>query len=248
MTSDGDILRQVARLGADLGTAIRPEGLDDLFGALTELARRTFGAAGCSVAVLDDATDELVFVAASGEGADRVVGMRLPSGEGLAGWAVTSGQPIAIEDVASDARFQQSFAGQTGYIPKSIVAMPLTTADRTVGVIELLDATGSGYEQLETVELFGRVAAQALAIADVFSHLGRSLFAAAAATTSGTELGDALEAAAAERRSNYPELDELAAVLHELEAAGEEERRLAVRVLGEVLRYARRRRRSAPGR
>lgn len=248
MSSDGDILREVARLGGDLGTAIRPQGLDDLFRALTELARRTFGAAGCSVAILDEATDELVFVAASGEGADKVVGMRLPSNEGLAGWAVTSGQPIAIADVANDARFQQTFAGQTGYIPKAIVAMPLTTSERTVGVIELLDATGSGYEQLETVELFGRIAAQALAIADVFSHLGRSLFTAAAATAGGGDLGDALQEAAVEGRSNYPELDELAAALHELAAAGEEERRLAVRLLGDVLRYARRRRRSGPGR
>jgi GAF domain-containing protein len=246
VSSDGEILREVGRLASDVGTAIRPQGLDDLFRALTELARRTFGAAGCSVAILDERTDELVFVAASGEGAERVVGMRLPSDEGLAGWAVSSGQPIAIQDVANDPRFQQSFAGQTGYIPGSIVAMPLSTAERTVGVIELLDATGSGYEQLETVELFGRIAAHALAIADVFSHLGRSLFTAAAATADGTELGEALAEAAGAGRSDYPELDELAAALHELEAAGEEERRLAVRVLGEVLRYARRRRRGGP--
>jgi GAF domain-containing protein len=245
--SEEDVLQQLARLATDVGVAIRPRGLDDLFRALTELGRRTFGAAACSVAILDEATEELVFVAASGEGAERVVGMRLPSGEGIAGWAVASGQPVAIEEVANDPRFQQAFASQTGYIPKAIVALPLATAERTVGVMQLLDPSTKGAELLQTFDLFGQIAAHALSIADVFSHLGRSLFAAAGEAAGGTELGDALERAA-DSAAATPELNELALALRELEAAGELERELAVKVLAEVLRYTRRRRRLSPGR
>jgi GAF domain-containing protein len=107
----------------------------------TELGRRIFGAAACSVALLDEAEEHLVFRAASGEGADRVIGMRLPVGRGIAGWVVASGQPIAVADVRRDPRFAQDVAQSTGYLPQSILAAPLETRYDTLGVMEVLDRT-----------------------------------------------------------------------------------------------------------
>src|SRR5579871_4694160 len=121
-----DLLADLARLAGDAGAVLRPAELDGFLDAVTELGRRSFLAAGCSVARLDEEADELVFVAASGEGADKVVGLRMPSGEGIAGWAAGSGQPIAIEEVGNDPHFQQEVAGRTGYIPRTIIALPLT--------------------------------------------------------------------------------------------------------------------------
>lgn len=242
--SDGDLLKELARLGTDAGGVLRPPGADDLLKALTELGLRTFGAAGCSVARLDEEAGELVFVAASGEGADLVVGLRMASSEGIAGWAVGSGQPIAIEEVGNDPHFQQDVAGRTGYIPRSIIALPLSGRDRMLGVMEVLDPTAATQERMESLELLGRLAAATLEVADLFLHLGQSLFEAAAAAGEDAGLAAALEAAAAAGGSRTPELAEISALLLELAAAGEEERRLAVRILNEVLRYGRRRRRA----
>ena len=238
-----DVLEQLARLGTDLGAALKPEGLDELLGAVTELGRRTFSAAACSVARLDEEKDELVFIAAAGEGADKVIGLRMASGEGIAGWAVGSGQPIAIEEVGTDPHFQQEVAGRTGYIPRSIIALPLSNRQRTLGVMEVLDPTAATQERMEALELFGRLVARAIEISELFSHLGRSLFQAAGAAAGAGELAEALERAAEAGGSGSRDLDELAGLLQDLAEAGEEERRLAVRILAETLRYARRRRR-----
>ena len=238
-----EILEQLARLGTELGASLKPEGLDELLAAVTELGRRSFGAAACSVARLDEAADQLVFIAAAGAGAENVIGLRMPSGEGIAGWAVGSGQPIAIEEVGNDPHFQQDVAGQTGYIPRSIIALPLSGKDRVFGVMEVLDPTAATQERMEALEMFGRLAARVIEITDLFSHLGQGLFRAAGEAAGGGELADALDRAAAAGAPETRELDEVAGLLQDLAAAGEEERRLAVRVLAEMLRYTRRKRR-----
>lgn len=243
--NERELLAELSRLATDAGAVLRPRELDGFLEAVTELGRRSFAAAGCSVARLDEDADELVFIAAAGEGADKVVGLRMPSGEGIAGWAAGSGQPIAIEEVGNDPHFQQEVAGRTGYIPRTIIAIPLTASRGVIGVMEVLDPTAATQERMQALELFGRLATQAIEVTELFAHLGRSLFNSAAAAAGG-EVADALEAAAREATATR-ELDEVVALVRELELAGEEERRLAVRLAAEVLRYARRRRRSGPG-
>lgn len=102
--------------------------------------RSLFGAAACSVALVTDGGDELEFVAANGAGADAITGVRIPVGRGIAGWAVMSGQPIAVRDVAADTRFARDVAESTEYVPSSILAAPVAGADgETIGVMEVLD-------------------------------------------------------------------------------------------------------------
>jgi signal transduction protein with GAF and PtsI domain len=122
--------------------------------------RSLFAAAACSCALVDDEGDALVFVAADGEGADQIIGLELPVGRGIAGWAVMSGQPIAIRDVRSDARFARDVAESTSYVPTSILAAPIFSRTGEVqGVIEVLDAgvdQGSGW----TLDVLGTMASQ----------------------------------------------------------------------------------------
>jgi GAF domain-containing protein len=104
---------------------------------LTAIAVRLFKAAACSIALLDG--DELEYVAATGAGADRIVGTRLPITRGIAGWAAASGQPVVISDVRRDPRFARDVAESTGYVPTAIVAAPLQTEQGVHGVLSILD-------------------------------------------------------------------------------------------------------------
>lgn len=102
--------------------------------------RALFSASACSCALVDDDESTLTFVAADGEGADKIVGVQLPISRGIAGWAVMSGQPIAVRDVASDARFARDVAEQTEYVPTSVLAAPMfDSAGEALGVLEVLD-------------------------------------------------------------------------------------------------------------
>ena len=105
--SPDELLRELGELATSLGPAVRPAGTDELLRSLTETARQLFGAAACSLALLSEDESELLYTVAAGEGADDVTGMRISSSQGIAGWVVQSGQPIAISDLASDPRFSR---------------------------------------------------------------------------------------------------------------------------------------------
>jgi signal transduction protein with GAF and PtsI domain len=116
------------------------EGYDDALGRSVEAVRRLFAAAACSVALVDDDGETLRFVASEGAGADAIVGVSIPVSRGIAGWAAMSGQPIAVRDVQSDARFARDVAESTEYVPSSILAAPMMSAEgEVVGVTSVLD-------------------------------------------------------------------------------------------------------------
>ena len=146
MTQDRsfEMLQDLARTATDLGPALAPAGHEELLRSITEAAKNIFEAAACSLALLDDAQEELTFYVASGAGAEDVIGMRVPVGQGIAGWVVSSGQPIEIADVTRDPRFARDVAETTGYVPRAILAMPLETERAMLGVIEVLDRRADG--------------------------------------------------------------------------------------------------------
>ncbi|MDP9227338.1 MAG: GAF domain-containing protein [Actinomycetota bacterium] len=237
-----DVLHELAELAANLGPALTPARHLELLRSITSAAMSLFGAAACSLALLHEDQEELEFYVASGAGADEVVGMRVPLGQGIAGFVVSSGQPIAIEDVSRDPRFAAAFAAGTGYVPRSILAMPLETEREMLGVIEVLDrrTQGGGLEgsgEMEMLSLFADQAALAIENSRVFSDLGRALFEAAGLAADGRQLTEALEDVAATAPPPSAEMAELAALFNRLALVGPEERRLATRLVNEVVAF-----------
>jgi GAF domain-containing protein len=233
-------LTEVARLAADLGPALVPTGHDELLSSITEAARRLFGAAACSVALLDQSGEELVFHVASGAGAEDVTGMRIPASRGIAGWVLNSGQAISIEDVRRDPRFASDVAEMTGYVPGSILAMPLETDREVIGVIEVLDRRsepGEGGRDMELLGLFARQAALAIDNSRVFADLGRVLFEALGREARDAGMADALKGIAAEAPPPDSGLAELAAHFHTLGKLGEQELTAGTRLLAEFVTY-----------
>jgi GAF domain-containing protein len=235
------ILRNVSRVATDLGPALAPAGQEEMLRTITATAKDLFAAAACSLALLEG--NELVFRVATGEGADEVVGMRVPITSGIAGWVVSSGQPIAIADVRRDPRFAAQVAESTGYLPRSILAMPLQTDRRLLGVIEVLDRVTEGRDtsrDMELLSLFARQAALAIEGSMVFSELGSALFGALGRLTEDTDLADTLLAMAEEPMEPDPDLAGLAAAYAELNRLGPRQKEAAARILLELARFARR--------
>jgi GAF domain-containing protein len=242
--SPDELLRELGELATSLGPAVRPAGTDELLRSLTETARRLFGAAACSLALLNEDDSELLYTVAAGEGADDVTGMRISSEQGIAGWVVQSGQPIAISDLSRDPRFSREVAEQTGYVPQSILAVPVETPQRTLGVISLLDrdAQRPGADQdMMLLSLFAEQAALALASVDAFNAVGRLLLGALAEAAAGQDLVLALRQAAAGLPAADADLVELAVTFSALARRGAAERRLALQVLRDIGDYAERR-------
>jgi signal transduction protein with GAF and PtsI domain len=128
-----------------------------------------FGAKACSIMRHDAPARELVFEAVAGEGAGTLVGRRIPESTGIAGWSLASEQPISIDDVLSHPRFDREVAEQTGYIPTKLTVHPLLHGERTLGVINVLDAgatTSFGLAGMESLSRFAAHAALTLAAVD----------------------------------------------------------------------------------
>jgi GAF domain-containing protein len=245
VTTPEDLLEELVHLADALAPALRPVGTDELLRSLTDTARQLFGAAACSLALLSDDETELVYTTAAGAGADDVTGMRIPSDQGVAGWVVHSGQPIAISDVASDQRFSRATAEQTGYVPDAILAVPVASARRTLGVLTLLDrdARRPGADRdIALLALFADQAALALESVQAFSQLGRLLLEALAdAAGNDGDLAAAAGRVAAGLRGPDADLAALAGHFAALARQGAAERRLALGVLSEVATYTERR-------
>lgn len=240
----GVLLRELGELATSVGPAIRPAGSDEVLRSLTETARRLFGAAACSLALLSEDESELVYTTAAGEGADSVTGMRMPVSQGIAGWVVQSGQPIAVSDVSRDPRFAAGTARQTGYVPTSILAVPVERSDRTLGVLSLLDRDPRRADAEHDMALLSLLADQAALVVttiDSFASLGRVLLTALAQAAAGGDLAETLRQAAERLPAPDPDLTALAAAFAALARRGAAERRLALAVLTDVGDYAGRR-------
>ncbi len=180
---------------------------DDLHRALlrsiVDTARAIFRARAASVFLLDAEADELVFEAVSGEGEESLVGRRFPSSTGIAGWVLVTGQSLVLDDVTADPRFASQAAQSTGYVPKAIMAVPLESGDRTLGVLEVLDRPSGERFTMAESDLLGMFAAQAAIALDL---LERSRSARRLLDDDGgdaavlTRLAAALESAEAEDR------------------------------------------------
>jgi GAF domain-containing protein len=242
--SPDELMRELGELASSLGPAVRPAGTDELLRALTATARQLFGAAACSLALLSEDESELVYTVAAGEGADDVTGLRISSSQGIAGWVVQSGQPIAVSDLINDPRFARDTAERTGYVPQAILAVPVETPQRMLGVISLLDRDSRrpGAEQdMALLALFADQAALALASVEAFSVMGRVLLEALAEAAASQDLTLALQQAAAGVPSADPDLAALAATFAALARRGAAERELASAVLADVRQYVERR-------
>ena len=107
------------------GRAILPQSNDDLLKSIVEAAARIFSSAAASILLVNEQEKLLEFKVAYGASNRDLVGSKFPLDKGIAGYVVMTGQPLAISNVRQDARFNQDFAKSTGYVPNSILAMPL---------------------------------------------------------------------------------------------------------------------------
>ncbi len=154
-------------LGAD-------EGYRELLRSIVEVARAIFSAQRSSIFLLDEEADELVFEALAGEQEQGLIGTRIPSSTGIAGWTLVTRQPLVIEDLSGDERFAREVAEETGYVPKGIMSVPLLVDERVLGVLQVLDRPHRPGFSLQEMDLLGLFASQAAIALDLLQRSRRA--------------------------------------------------------------------------
>ena len=146
----------------------------ELLRSVVEVARAIFGAKASSIFLLDEEADELVFAAVAGEGEQHLVGMRIPSSTGIAGWVLVTRQPLVLEDLENDPRFARDVAEATGYVPSGLMAVPLLHEESALGVLQVLDRPKRSRFTLQEMELLGLFANQAAIALDLLQRARRA--------------------------------------------------------------------------
>ena len=136
----------------------------NLLEAVVRTAAGVFDAAATSIALAEpDGT--LVYQAAWGAGASSVLGMRLEPGRGIAGGVFATIAGSAVADCRTDERFEATVAARTGYVPHTMLVVPLRSGGRAIGVLSLLDRRdGAPYtaDDIARAELFAELAVTAM--------------------------------------------------------------------------------------
>jgi GAF domain-containing protein len=87
---------------------------------------------------------------------------------------LTTRQPLVVDDLSADTRFSRSAAESTGYVPKSMMAVPLLVEERALGVLSVLDRPEETKLRLSEVDLLGLFANQAAIALDLLQRARRA--------------------------------------------------------------------------
>lgn len=141
--------------------------LPELLNAIMDSATRLLGAETSSLMQLDETTDELTFAVATGESGESVKELRVPANQGIAGWVLQHDEPVIVGDVTSDPRFYGVLDQQSGFITRSMLAVPLKIRDRMIGVVEVINkANGAAFSDRDQDVAVALAALAAVAIAN----------------------------------------------------------------------------------
>jgi signal transduction histidine kinase len=162
----------------EIGQAITSTlDLQESLTLITSHATRLMNVAAASVVLRDDEVSEVWFAAASGEGSEAVIGLRMALGQGLAGWVAEQGEPVMVPDVYIDKRFFRDVDKSSGFTTKSILCVPLQTKGRTIGAIEVMNKKNGLFnkDDLALLQALAAPAAAAIENAQLYAEQARAL-------------------------------------------------------------------------
>ena len=118
--------------------------MNKLLEVIISEGRAITDAESSSLALYDEDSDELYFYTAVGEKGEGEVErklkcIRLKMGLGIIGWTAVNAKPANITDVYSDSRFYKEVDELTGFVTRSILAVPMIRRGKLIGVVEAVN-------------------------------------------------------------------------------------------------------------
>ena len=135
------------KLGAaiEIGSMVNSSlNLAEVLALIMRHVNRVTDSIASTLMLLDDKTGELVFSIPTGPKAAKLTDIRLPSGEGIAGWVAEHGQPALVPNVREDPRFYQEIDKICEFETKSILCVPLKAKTKLIGVLEVINKNNGG--------------------------------------------------------------------------------------------------------
>lgn len=140
--------------------------LPKLLRMIIDTAADLLDAEAASLLMYDEANHELTFDVAVGETEKQVKMMRIPADKGIAGWVLQNKKAAIVNQAQKDPYFSDAVDRALGFATRSILAVPLTARERTIGVVEIINKKDSTGFNDRDLEIAGALAAQAAVAID----------------------------------------------------------------------------------
>lgn len=240
-----DFADKLKRLFETIDTAnLLTEPLTNSIKSFLEVSAADMNSGEASVLVRDGADGDLRFLSAIGEVAEQLSGMTIPAGRGIAGFVLSSGQPMAVADVGEEESFYAEVDKETGYSTQSILATPLRHKGEIIGVLEYINRRGQPPFTPFTPAEMDKAAVFAEAMASLVSayesaKLLHSLGDRIVSEDDAGNLGVLRDWLSNLRDSQeHREMMDLAVLLREISSRGEIERKMCREILEAILGYS----------
>ncbi len=244
-SNGGDLAEKLQRLVETVDIAnVLTEPLKASIARLLQVSASEMNSDEASVLIRDGDEGDLRFLSAIGKVAGQLIDMRVPAGKGIAGFVMSSGQPVAVADVEADESFYSEVDKTTGYSTQMILATPLTHNGQTIGVVEYINRCGTPpFEPFTPAEMdkaahFGEAIASlvnAYESAKLFRDLGERGLA-----PGNTDDLTAVRTWLAEVRGSeeHRQMMDLAVLVRDLASRGDAEREMCRELLEAVIRFS----------
>jgi diguanylate cyclase (GGDEF)-like protein len=123
--------------------------LDSILKTIMEKMAEYFQPDTWSLLMVDEQKDELYFAIAVGDASEALKNERLKVGEGIAGWVAKHGEAVISNDVDHDPRFAKRIDEVTNWQTRSVIAVPLRSRLRVLGVIQLVNVDRAQFNDQE---------------------------------------------------------------------------------------------------
>lgn len=162
-------LQALLDVGLELGTTL---DRDRLLTVILDRVCQLLEAEAASIFEREEDTGDLVLTATTSTQSLRPGAVRVPHGQGIAGWAAEHGETVLVPDVRSDPRFYARADEVTRFVTRSILCTPLVLQEvvpgqpgafcrRVIGVAQALNKRNGGAFTAADIEIFEGLARQA---------------------------------------------------------------------------------------
>ena len=114
--------------------------LEEILLAIMDKMANFFGPERWSLLMIDQARQDLYYAIAVGEDSSSLRGLRVPLGQGVAGWVAATGNPLVVPDVSLDPHWSAFARNHPDLKISSIACVPIRSGENTLGVIQLLNS------------------------------------------------------------------------------------------------------------
>ncbi|HID50685.1 MAG TPA: GAF domain-containing protein [Anaerolineae bacterium] len=147
--------------------------IDEIMHTLLAHMNEFLNAEAISIALVDKTVNELVYQVAEGVGAQEIVGLRLPSNQGLSGWVMEHGEAALVPDTSRDPRFNRTGDEITGYATHAMICAPMEFKGQVLGTIQAINPIAGVFskQDLDLLVNLANIASTAIANAQQFARI-----------------------------------------------------------------------------